>query len=353
MVERAEDDRPRAARSRRAAACVRSLRSDRPTRYIRGSGRRRLPRRLDRPALPQRCAFGREALRASRPRPPRIPCPSPAPPIGRGEPPRPWAIPRAAKGFYARAASVPIAYYGQLAAQRLGETRLALRAPAVAAEGDRRDEAVRAVEALYADGLDDLAAGARLRRRAAMARRVAARRHGRGGEATGRYRDAGSVRQDRRDARPSARRDGVSGRRACRPSFRCPGSADLPTVYAVARQESEFIWHANSGAGAKGLMQMLPSTAAVTARRAGVDFDYGPPHRRPRFQHPARRGAARSIDRGPSAGRANSRSPPTTPVPAGSRNGSPRMAIRATERSISSTGSSAFRSTRRATMSRG
>jgi soluble lytic murein transglycosylase len=52
-----------------------------------------------------------------------------------------------------------------------------------------------------------------------------------------------------------------------------PRSADLPTVYAVARQESEFIWHANSGAGAKGLMQMLPSTAAVTARRAGVDFD--------------------------------------------------------------------------------
>ena len=53
-----------------------------------------------------------------------------------------------------------------------------------------------------------------------------------------------------------------------------PRSADLATVYAVARQESEFIWHASSGAGAKGLMQMLPSTAVVTARRAGVDFDY-------------------------------------------------------------------------------
>jgi soluble lytic murein transglycosylase len=64
----------------------------------------------------------------------------------------------AAKGFYGRAASEPIAYYGQLAAQRLGQTRLALRAPAAAAEGDRRDEAVGAVEALYADGLDDLAA---------------------------------------------------------------------------------------------------------------------------------------------------------------------------------------------------
>ena len=66
--------------------------------------------------------------------------------------------PEAAKSFYARAASVPIAYYGQLAAQRLGETRLALPPPMAAAEGGRRDEAVRAVQALYGDGLDDLAA---------------------------------------------------------------------------------------------------------------------------------------------------------------------------------------------------
>jgi soluble lytic murein transglycosylase len=52
-----------------------------------------------------------------------------------------------------------------------------------------------------------------------------------------------------------------------------PHSADLPTVYAVARQESEFIWHSASWAGAKGLMQMLPSTAALVARRAGVEYD--------------------------------------------------------------------------------
>src|SRR5208283_1805078 len=50
-------------------------------------------------------------------------------------------------------------------------------------------------------------------------------------------------------------------------------SADLPSVYAVARQESEFVWRAASGAGAKGLMQILPSTAASTARRAGVAYD--------------------------------------------------------------------------------
>ena len=62
-----------------------------------------------------------------------------------------------AKRFYERAASAPIAYYGQLAAQRLGQTRLIFRAPKAAAEGDERDEAVSATEALYADGLDDLA----------------------------------------------------------------------------------------------------------------------------------------------------------------------------------------------------
>jgi soluble lytic murein transglycosylase len=50
-------------------------------------------------------------------------------------------------------------------------------------------------------------------------------------------------------------------------------SADLASVYGVARQESEFAVAAASGAGAKGLMQILPSTALSTARRAGVGFD--------------------------------------------------------------------------------
>jgi soluble lytic murein transglycosylase len=179
----------------------------------------------------------------------------------------------AAKNFYARAAAVPIAYYGQLAAQRLGQTRLALRAPAAAAEGDRRDEAVRAVQALYADGLDDLAAAlafdaARQWRDesqlAAMAEVVKQRD------------DTGTQVQFAKIAVMQGHPlEAMAFPAAGMPAFvPLPRSADLPTVYAVARQESEFIWHANSGAGAKGLMQMLPSTAAVTARRAGVDFDY-------------------------------------------------------------------------------
>ena len=179
---------------------------------------------------------------------------------------------RAAKGFYARAARVPIAFYGQLAAERLGETRLALRAPPAAAEGEGRDEAVGAVQALYADGLDDLAAAlafdaAREWRDESQLAAMA--------EVVKQHDDAGTQVQFAKLAlMRGAALDTMAFPTAGMPAFvPLPHSADLPTVYAVARQESEFIWRSASWAGAKGLMQMLPSTAASTARQAGVEFD--------------------------------------------------------------------------------
>ena len=177
-----------------------------------------------------------------------------------------------AKRFYERAASEPIAYYGQLAAQKLGQTRLALPTPEAAAEGDERDEAVIATEALYADGLDDLAASlaydaARQWRNELQLGAMA--------EVVKRFGDAGTQVQFAKIAV-------VRGYALDEMAFPAKGvpafvplahSADMPTVYAVARQESEFIWHASSWAGAKGLMQVMPSTAVLVARRAGVQFD--------------------------------------------------------------------------------
>ncbi|HEX9167621.1 MAG TPA: transglycosylase SLT domain-containing protein [Roseiarcus sp.] len=179
----------------------------------------------------------------------------------------------AAKSFYERAASEPIAYYGQLAAHRLGQTRLALRAPNAAAEGDKRDAAVGAVAALYDDGLDDLAASLAFdaARQWTDESQIAAM-----ADVVKRFGDAGTQVQFGKLALIRGYPlDAVAFPAAGIPAFvPLAHSADLPTIYAVARQESEFIWRSSSWAGAKGLMQMLPSTAALTARQAGVEFDY-------------------------------------------------------------------------------
>ena len=177
-----------------------------------------------------------------------------------------------AKSFYETAAAQPIAYYGQLAASKLGAKRLVLREPKAIATGDERDESVRAVEALYADGLDDLATSLAYdaARNWSDEAQIAAM-----ADVVQRHADAAAEVQFGKIATLR----GLPFDAMAFPSTGVPaflpltGSADLPSVYAVARQESEFVWHAASGAGAKGLMQVLPSTAANTARRAGVAYD--------------------------------------------------------------------------------
>ncbi|WP_043816892.1 lytic transglycosylase domain-containing protein, partial [Rubrivivax gelatinosus] len=47
---------------------------------------------------------------------------------------------------------------------------------------------------------------------------------------------------------------------------------DPAYVYGLIRQESRFITVAQSGAGASGLMQVMPGTARIVARRIGLDY---------------------------------------------------------------------------------
>ncbi len=179
-----------------------------------------------------------------------------------------------AKDFYARAAALPVTYYGQLAARKLGAEQIALRAPASPASGDARAEATRVIELYLSAGLEDFVApvayaAARTWTDEAQLGALAEVLQAKASAATNVI--FGKLALER-----GHRLDAVAF-----PTFGLPeftplaGSAGLGHVMAVARQESEFIVRAASGAGAKGLMQILPSTAADTARKAGVPFDYG------------------------------------------------------------------------------
>jgi soluble lytic murein transglycosylase len=50
------------------------------------------------------------------------------------------------------------------------------------------------------------------------------------------------------------------------------GSPEHAIIHAIIRQESNFDTEAVSGANARGLMQLLPSTATIVARRLGQPF---------------------------------------------------------------------------------
>lgn len=177
-----------------------------------------------------------------------------------------------AKWHYESAASEPIAYYGQLAAERLGFKRLPLREPKTVATGQARDESVRATEALYQDGLDDLATA--LAYQAAREWRDEAQMAAMADVVKDHANAAAQVQFGKIATLRGYPFDDMAFPASGVPAFLpLANSADLASVYAVARQESEFVWRAASGAGAKGLMQILPSTAASTAKRAGVAYD--------------------------------------------------------------------------------
>jgi soluble lytic murein transglycosylase len=149
---------------------------------------------------------------------------------------------------------------------------LTLRAPLTVATGEARSEATRVVELLYAAKLDPYALSLAI-------------------DAARSYRDEAqlgalaAVAAERRDGQASveigkqAMERGFPLDESAFPTFGVPSfaplanSAEIAAVYSVARQESEFAGGAASGAGAKGLMQLLPSTARDTAKRMGVAFD--------------------------------------------------------------------------------
>ncbi|MAZ92335.1 MAG: transglycosylase [Maricaulis sp.] len=85
------------------------------------------------------------------------------------------------------------------------------------------------------------------------------------------------MRQSVRAAK-AARQRGIILPQSAYPTITLPRSAALrpedALTHSIIRQETEFGQHAVSGAGARGMMQMMPATARQTARQVGVPYRF-------------------------------------------------------------------------------
>jgi soluble lytic murein transglycosylase len=173
--------------------------------------------------------------------------------------------------LYARAARHEAHFYGQLAAARIGRPVLSVPAArpmsgaAVAAVASRPE--ARMIRLLYAAGGEPFAR--------TLASLLAGRLETPGEiDALARLLWSKGDRPQAVALGRAAVQRGVMAADAAFPVGVIPPEAgrDVETalLYAIARQESSFDADAVSGAGARGLMQLMPMTARETARRIGM-----------------------------------------------------------------------------------
>ncbi|KQZ94402.1 lytic transglycosylase [Mesorhizobium sp. Root157] len=178
-----------------------------------------------------------------------------------------------AKAYFAKAAIYGTTFYGQLAGERIGRQVLNIAYP-VPSDADRRNfsarEAVSAIgrleaagypryaDRLYLDLAGQLASPGELALLVGMAEKQ------------------GNHFLALRIGKAAAQR-GIDVGALSHPVGVIPAAADISgsgkaLAYAIARQESEFNVGAVSGAGALGLLQLMPSTAEQLAKKAGMPF---------------------------------------------------------------------------------
>jgi soluble lytic murein transglycosylase len=181
---------------------------------------------------------------------------------------------KSAKAQYALAAGYPTTFYGQLAISRIGAGPLRIAPPpSIGAETRNRfasRELVIAIRHLTAVGYDD---------RAATLYRYLADTLTDPGEVAllaGMAEDSGNHQLALQIGKSAAVR-GLPVDALAFPTGAIPNSAKIssverPVVFAIARQESAFNPAAVSGAGARGLLQLMPSTAKQVAKDVGLPY---------------------------------------------------------------------------------
>ncbi|THD75299.1 MAG: lytic transglycosylase domain-containing protein [Phenylobacterium sp.] len=179
-----------------------------------------------------------------------------------------------ADGFYEAAAVHNTTFYGQLAGEKLGRKLILASDPEITAADRARFEARPAVQAtrlLYDLGyrdlykafvlnLDDLLGSTQ---EEALLIDLA--------------RGYGDQDLSMKAARGAAQHGFILPQRAypVRTPPQVADGAEPALVLGITRQESGFDPYVRSGVGARGMMQLMPSTASVLARRMGVSYAPG------------------------------------------------------------------------------
>ena len=180
-----------------------------------------------------------------------------------------------AQTFYARGAEHTTTFYGLLSAERAGQTHLTLTADPVLTQADREavanSELGRAIRLLSQAGERNLVRvfglhlGDTVGDRTTLAASVDM------------IRGLGEQELSLLAYRRGAQRGLILHERGypLRETPRVMGAPEPAFVLAITRQESQFDPRVRSSADARGMMQLLPSTAAATARKIGLSYDEG------------------------------------------------------------------------------